>query len=254
MSVADVSVPKTALTPKLTTASAVLRDLFIVTWAVPEAAVRALVPAEIVLDRLPGADGQLQAFLQLVFALREDARWSPLPASLGEDYHQATLQVLTRVGEERGTLVLKHFTGSTRVAGTLFPVSRAVDEARFHVYVAGDPARQTFSKLAVKVTTDAVQVHLRAEAEERPETTPIGRWSDTVRFLTQRPNLLHPARLDKEGFTLFRTEHAPLNPRAARLTHQILRPWDDLELGEPLLALYQAELPVTTTPPKRFKP
>lgn len=254
MSVAEITRTTATTTPKLTSASSVLRDLFIATWAVPEAAVRALVPDGVVLDRLPSPEGHPLAFLQLVCALREDARWSPLPASMGEDFHQATLQVLTRHGDDRSVFVLKHFTGSTRVAGTLFPVSKVVEEARFNVYVAGDPARQTFSKLAFKVTTDAVQVHVRAEAIERPETTPVGHWSDAVRFLTQRPLALHPARLEKEGQTLFRTEHAPLNPRAAQLTHRIIRPWDDLELGEPLLTLYQAELPVTTTPPRRHKP
>lgn len=237
--------------PKVATATATLRDLFIVTWAIPEAAARTLVPEGIVLDRLPNSEGELQAFVQFVFALREDARWSPLPSQWGNDYHEATLQVLTRTHGERSAYVVKHFTGNSRVAGTLFPFTKAVEEGHFHVYVAGDPARQTFEKLGIKITTDAVQVHLRGEVSDTPETTPVGRWHDAVAFLTERPLALHPARLPKEAITLFKTEHLPLVPRAVKLTHRVLRPLDTLALGEPILALYQAELTVTAHGPKR---
>jgi hypothetical protein len=79
----------------------------------------------------------------------------------------------------------------------------------------------------------------------------IGPWHESVRFLTRLERQLHPARLSKDGQSLFRTQHPPLSPRAATLTHQVVRPFDDLELGEPLLALYQAELPVTNLPIKQ---
>ena len=240
---------RTAL--KVATGTAVLRDLFIVTWAIPEEAARTLVPEGIVLDRLPGEDGQLQAFVQLTFALRDDSRWSPLPAVLGDDYHEAVLQVLTRTDNERSTYVLKHYAGNTRVASALFPFSRAVEEGRFHVYISGDPARHTFEKLGVKVTTDAVRVHVRAEVEDIPEVTSLGRWHDAVTFLTQREHVFHPARLSKEGTTLFKVEHPPLTPFAAKLTYRIVRPLDEIELGEPVLALYQPELVITSYPPKR---
>ncbi|MCX6365486.1 MAG: hypothetical protein NTX57_02105 [Armatimonadetes bacterium] len=236
---------------KVATASAVLRDLFIVTWSAPMEKLQALVPPGTTLERLPRSDGQLVGFVQVIFALRENARWSPLPSQLGEDYQEATLQVLTRTENERSAAVIKHFVSSTTIATSLLPFSRVAEESRFSVYVAGDPARQTFERLGVKVTTHAVQLHLRAECAETPEATMIGSWHESVRFLTRLERQLHPARLSKDGQSLFRTQHPPLSPRAATLTHQVVRPFDDLELGEPLLALYQAELPVTNLPIKQ---
>jgi hypothetical protein len=238
--------------PKAVTASATLRDLFIATWTAPLEKLQAMVPAGITLERLPDSDGKLVGFVQVIFALRENARWSPLPSQLGEDYLETTLQVLTRSGSERTAFVVKHFVESTQVAASLTPFSRAVDESRYNVYVAGDPARQTFERLAFKLTTHGVQVHVRAEACETPERTLIGSWHESVAFLSRLGQQLHPARLPKDSLSLLRTEHPPLAPRAAKVTHQLLRPFDDLELGEPLMALYQPELSVTSLPIKRM--
>lgn len=258
MSVQETEAPAPTITqaplrtlPKVATASATLRDVFIVTWAVPVEKLQGIVPAGVTLERLPNSDGQLVGFVQLVFALRDDARWSPLPALMGDDFHETTLQLLTRTDGERSAFVVAHFVGSTQAAGTLTAFTRVVEEARFHVYIAGDPARQTFARLGIKLTTHAVQVHLRAEACETPERTLIGSWHESVAFLTRFNRQLHLARLSKEALSLFRTEHLPLTPCAARLTHQVVRPFDNLELGEPVLALYQAELPVTSLPIKR---
>lgn len=248
--------PQTNTAPSLTvskvaSASAVLRDLLIVTWAAPATAVQALVPPGTILERLPSSEGELLGFVQLVFALREDARWSPLPSQLGEDYHEATLQVLTRTETGPAATVVKHLVSSSQVATSLLPFSRVVEDARFHVYVAGDPARQTFERMGAKLTTHAVQVHVRAEACEVPTQTIFGSWSQSVAFVSRLAQQWHPARLPKESQNLFRTEHTPLAPVAAKLTHQIVRPFDALELGEPILALYQAELPVKNPPIKR---
>ena len=236
---------------KVATASAVLRDLFLVTWTAPLEKLQALVPPGTTLERLPNSDGQLVGFVQVVFALRENARWSPLPSQFGEDYQEATLQVLTRTENERSAAVIKHFVASTAIATSLLPFSRVAEEGRFNVYVAGDPARQTFERLGVKATTHAIQLHLRAERMETPEATMIGPWHESVTFLTRLERQYHPTRLSKDGLSLFRTQHPPLSPCTAKLTHQIVRPFDDLELGEPLLVLYQAELPVTNLPIKR---
>ena len=244
-------VAKTRTLPKVATASAVLRDLFIVTWAVSPEKAQALVPAGVLLERLPNEQGELVAFAQLVVALRDDARWSPLPQQLGDDFHEATLQILTRTGTERSAFVIKHFVDSTPVATSLAAFTRVVDEARFNVYVAGDPARQTFDRLGIKLTTHAIQVHVRAEVTETPEKTSIGPWHETVRFLTRLECQLHPPRLTKEGMSVFRSQHPPLTPFAAKLTHQIVRPLESLELGEPLVAFYQAELPITNLPIRR---
>lgn len=250
-SVATAPQVQTKTASKVASATAVLHDLLIVTWTIPAELLQPLVPAGTVLERLPSAEGTLVGFVQLVFALRDDARWSVLPAAMGEDFHEATLQVLTRVESRPAAFVLKHFVASTQIATTLMPFTVAVEEARFNVYVAGDPARQTFNKLGIKLTTHSVQVHVRGEATELPERTLIGPWHESVRFLSRLESQYHPARLPKDSQTLFRTEHPALSPVAVKLTHQIVRPFDDLELGEPVLALYQAELPVTNLPLRR---
>ena len=258
MSVLESETPAPSVTrasprmlPKIATASALLRDLFIVTWAAPLEKLQSMVPAGTVLERLPNHEGQLVGFVQVVFALWDAARWSPLPASLGDDFHETTLQILTRTEGERSAFVVTQFVGSTQMTTTLLPFTRAAEEARFQFYLAGDPARQTFEKLGLKITTHSTQVHLRAEVCETPEQTLIGPWHESVAFLSRLAQQYHPARLPKDSLSLFRTDHPPLTPRAATVTHQILRPFDELELGEPVLALYQAELPVTSLPIKR---
>lgn len=242
---------RTKTASKVASATAVLHDLLIVTWAVPADSLQSLVPAGTTLERLPCEDGSLVGFVQLLFALRDDARWSVLPASLGDDFHEATLQVLTRDTDGPSAFVVKHFVASTQIATSLMPFTQAAEEARFHVYVAGDPARQTFEKLGIKLTTHSVQVHVRGEATELPERTLVGPWLESVTFFSRLERQVHPGRLPKDSQTLFRTEHPPLKPVAMKLTHQIVRPFDNLELGEPLLALYQAELPVTNLPIRR---
>jgi Uncharacterized conserved protein (COG2071) len=236
---------------KVASATAVLHDLLVVTWAVPADKLAPLVPAGTILERLPDSEGTLLGFVQLVFALRDDARWSLLPASMGEDFHEITLQVLTRTEQGPSAFVVQHFVDSSQIAASLLPFTQTTEEGRFHVYVAGDPARQTFERIGVKLTTHSVQVHLRGEATETPERTLIGPWHQSVSFLSRLSHQCHSARLPKNSLSVFRTEHPPLKPMAVKLTHQIVRPFDALELGEPLLAFYQAELPLTSLPIRR---
>src|SRR5205085_1349949 len=56
-----------------------LRPLLLVTWAVPAARVRPLVPAALELDTVPGADGAPLALLTVAAVFNVQAHWWLLP-------------------------------------------------------------------------------------------------------------------------------------------------------------------------------
>ena len=121
------------------TTTATLRDMLLVTWALPADRLRPHVPAALPLDRLPGPDGASLAFVQVLIALRLGARWSPLPNTWGESFRQAEVRALVRVDGRRGAFVLRSYVSHAALASALLPVARSVDEGRFSFYVAGDP-------------------------------------------------------------------------------------------------------------------
>lgn len=235
--------------------TATLRDLLLVTWAVPESRLRPHVPETLPLERLPGPDGEPLAFVQLWSALRLGARWSPLPGAWGDSFRQAELRALVRVDGRRGAFVLRGFVSHAPLAGALYPVARNVEEGRFSLFVDGDPARQRFERLVLSVATERPQIEVEAEAAETPATLPpLGAWEPATEFLTHRPQVYHAARVPKGGITLVPTHHASPTPQAARIVRARLESLtgpgilSDDELAQPLAAHFQDTLEVTSYP------
>jgi hypothetical protein len=236
------------------TTQATLKDMLVVTWAVSEETLRPLVPAPLLLDRLPGPDGQLMGFVQASFALRLGARWTPLPAEAGDSYHHADVRILTRSqSNKRGAYVLKSYVGKGEIYNALYPVSRAIEDAKFTVFVAGDPAKKTFEKMSVRATVEALELHLVTEATETPEQTNFGRWTEFAQFLTDREQICHPARLSKTAITLLPTQLDHPTPIAVKCTLGIVTTLSALNLGEPVAACYVPSVTVTGFPARPYR-
>ena len=181
MSVADPEsipaeiVPETKPEAKIKAApgksTSVLRDVLLVTYAVPENLVRPHVPQGIGLDRLPGDDGEAMAFVQTVCAYCEESRVSLLPSDIGGAYHQITHRVLTRTENKRGTFTLRTYlsTGEAHIAQRA--LSRDADFARVWLYIGGNPAGKTVENYSLRMVGDLGQVNFEvraAPAESKP--------------------------------------------------------------------------------------
>ena len=239
----------------LATATATLRDLLIVTWAVPEEKLRPLVPESLPLDRLPTADG-LCGFVQFTCALHEATRWSPLPEALGDSYHRADVRVLVRPedGDAQGVpgaFVIASYVSAPGIVGALYPVAKGADEGRFTLHVAGNPATETFSGYTVRISTDGIQAEVEVKnAPEGAPTTPFGPWESLTPYLTGRPSQLWAARVGA-GLTLFPTHQEPLAAQPGVLVRAQLSALPGIDLSEAVAVHYQPALASTAYPPRK---
>ena len=184
--------PKAAPRPKASpgTNTALLRDVLLITYAVPEKLVRPHVPPGLVLDRLPGEDGEALAFVQTVCAFHDEARWSPLPSGLGQSYHQIAHRVLTRNNGVRGAMTLRTYlsTGEAHIAQRA--LSRDADFARFWVYISGDPVRGPVKNYSLRSVGDLgqtnVEVRAQPPAEETLTPTPFASLEEMTDFFVRR--------------------------------------------------------------------
>ncbi|MES2459449.1 MAG: DUF2071 domain-containing protein [Armatimonadota bacterium] len=174
------------------TITGTLRDYLVVTWAVPADKVRPQVPAELPLDVLPNASGELTAFLQVVCFYGENIHWSPLQNDpLAQSYHQVTYRLLTRYKNKRGAFNLRSYFSTEEVRNTQRVVAREVDYARFFVHINGDPARNTYSSYNLRAVGDRGQtsVEVTFDASEAAETTsastPFADFDEMAQYLTQ---------------------------------------------------------------------
>lgn len=152
-------------------AVAVLRDVLLVTYAVPEKLVRPHIPPGLPLDRLPGENGDALAFVQTVCAYHDEARWSVLPSHMGQSYHQIAHRVLTRKNGKRGAFNFRTYlsTGEAHLAQRA--LSRDADFARFSVYISGNPARGPYQTYSLRAVGDLGQTNLEVRARPAEETT-----------------------------------------------------------------------------------
>ncbi len=237
----------------IVTATATLRDLLVVTWAVPESELRPLVPDTLPLDRLPGEGGALFGFVQLTCALHEATRWSPLPEALGDSYHRADVRVLVRPEHgDPGVFVLHSYISAPGIVGALFPVTKGADEGRFKLHVAGNPVHDAFSSYTVRVSTDGIQAEATVQPTLEPPATPFGPWETLTPYLTQRLPHFWAARVGS-GLTLIPTHHEPLAPKPGVLESATLRALTGIGLGEAVAVHYQRSLAVTGYPPRAWK-
>jgi Uncharacterized conserved protein (COG2071) len=235
----------------LATATGTLRDLLIVTWAVPEEKLRSFVPESLPLDRLPTAEG-LCGFVQFTCALHEATRWSPLPEALGDSYHRADVRVLVRPESgDPGAFVVASYISAPGIVGALYPVAKGADEGRFKFHLAGNPAIGSFTGGTVRVSTDGTQAEIVVkDAPQGAPTTPFGTWESLTPYFTNRPSQLWAARVGA-GLTLFPTHHEPLTPQPGVLVSAQLAALPGIDLTEAVAVHYQTTLASTAYPPRK---
>ena len=198
----DTSEAKIKAAPGKSTS--VLRDVLLVTYAVPEKLVRPHVPQGIGLDRLPGDDGEAMAFVQTVCAYCEESRVSLLPSDIGGAYHQITHRVLTRTENKRGTFTLRTYlsTGEAHIAQRA--LSRDADFARVWLYIGGNPAGKTVENYSLRMVGDLGQVNLEVRAmpaESKPSESgepakapaPFASLAEMTDFFTARKEIFFRA-------------------------------------------------------------
>jgi hypothetical protein len=241
-----------------TTSTSILRDLMIVTYAVPAERVVGALPAGLPAEILPGPEGDPVAFVQVVTAFVEDARWSPLPGGVGRSFHQASYRILTRYEKRRGAFHWRTFVSTTETHATKRALDNYADYARFSFFIDGDPARSAYRKYSLRAVGDLGKTEIEVRALSEPPTPPIpfGSLTDMVGFLTLREDHFADAPLLKHRYTLFAQSHDPLTPiygevNSAKLTPfllaGILKPE---ELGRPLCVLLQPALTIFSRPPR----
>jgi hypothetical protein len=187
------------------TLSATMRDLLVITYAVPADTVRPHIPEKLPLDMLPDPEGERLAFVQTLCAYHESARWSPLPEHVGSSYHQVSHRVLTRREGKRGAFVFRTYVSTSEAHGTQRSAARDADYGRFSVYIDGDPARGTYKSYSIRAVGDlgktAVEVKALAETPEAPPA-PFGKFEEMIAFLTDRSENYFRASAPKAGIGL----------------------------------------------------
>lgn len=261
------------------TFAATLRDLLVVTYAVPPARVAPHLPPGLVLDRLPGPEGEPIAFVQVLCAFHEDARWSPLPGGVGQDFHQVTYRVLARKAAKEkenkdsksisvpGVWVLRTFVSASELHLTQRAVGREADFARFSLYIDGDPARGTYRSYSVRAVGDTgiTDLKVRILPDAPPPPIPFGKTEDMVAFLTGREENYYRASVPKDAVGLLPTRQGPLSPVWGELTSARLTALTDpkarqgldiltaAELTNPLAVFVQPALTLYSYPPRLAK-
>ena len=250
-----------------TTATFTLRDLLVLTYAVPAEAVRPHVPESIALDMLPSVEGERMAFIQTTCAYHENARWSMLPEKAGgQSFHQITYRVLTRREGRRGAFALRTYVSSDEGRLAQRGISRDADFARFDIYIAGDPARATYDgyKLRAQGDVGRTQIDARALPTLNPMPFPFGSMGELASFLVDRPDNYFRASFPKTGIGVVTQDYGPLiapfPPVALELTEAPrLTLWTGLDLlpandpPKPYAALVFPSVTVTSHPPRFAK-
>lgn len=238
-----------------------LRDLLIVSYAVPAERARVYVPDALPLDTFPGPDGARLAFLQTTCAFHENVRWSPLAGNgPGLSFHQSAYRILTRRNGRRGAFVLRTAvsTASAHLLGRA--VAREVDEANFFVHVPGDPTGKRCDGYTLRAVGERGQTALdvRGLPQDAPiPAVPFADRNEMVFFLCQREeNYFETAT---GGLGMIPVEHKPLRPVSAELVAARLSLWTDWgllfpdDLLRPVSVLVQPAVALTAFPPRRVK-
>jgi hypothetical protein len=255
-----------------TMTTATLRDQLIVTYAVPPERVASLIPAGLTLDRLPSAEGDITAFVQVMCGLYQAARWSPLPEFVGDAFYQILYRVLVRrtvVGnqeqakpERRPAVWILHTFASTterHIARRL--VDREVDFARIRLFVDGDPARNLYSSYRLRAETDNGPTYLSASFENVPQTVPapFGSLADMTAFLTERNEQFFRLSVPGSAVGLIPLRHDPVTALSGTLTEARVAPFINArilsveEAKAPQSVLLVPALTVHAFPPRPIK-
>lgn len=244
-----------------TTTTSILRDLLIVTYAVPAGRVAGILPDGLPADVLPGADGELVAFVQTVCAFHENSRWSPLPDGAGRSFHQASYRILTRREKRRSAFEWRTFVSTSETHAAKRTLDNHADYARFSFFIDGDPARASYRRYTIRAVGDLGKTELEVCAlpEPPPVPAPFGSLADMTDFLTRRDDYYADAPLLKTRYALTAQTHDLLNPVYAELTAAKLTPFTlagvltAQEALTPLCVLLQPSLTIYSRPPRLVK-
>lgn len=259
----------------LTAAATTLRDRLVLTWAVPEDRVRPHLPDGVLPDRLPFADGELRAFLQVEYALHQLPYLTRFTGFMGgtlPGFHQVTYRVLTRRTKDGqsfpGTFDLRTFVSVSELHLTKRAVQHQADFARFNVFVDGDPARGTYRLMRVRASGDlgVTQIEARGLDAAPPVPPPFTSFDTLTGFLSNRAEVLFRASLPKNriGVTPLQMASTVLDRATVPLRYGTLvsarcTPWTDLrlltaeEIMAPLVVTIEAETTVQALPPRLLK-
>jgi hypothetical protein len=236
-----------------------LRDLMVVTYAVPVDRVRPQVPESLALDMLPSPEGDRLAFVQTLCAFHENAHWSVLPLrTRGQSFHQITYRVLTRRAGRRGAFALRTYVSTDEGRAAQRALSRDAGFARFALYIAGDPARGAYSRYTLRAQGDQGQTQVEARAIDPVVPSPFTTAEALTTFLIDRPDNYFRASAPKSGIGLLPQQYGA--PAAATFAELVAPPrlslWSTLGLGSPeelqtpYVTLLIPSVTVTSLPPR----
>jgi hypothetical protein len=247
------------------TATSSLLDLVVITWAVPTESVASLVPKGLDLDRLPDAEGNVTAFVQLTCALQAGRRWSPLPAQTGDAFHRADIRVLVRTPEKTAaTFLLQTYLSTEEARWGMRAVAKDAHFGRFALHIAGNPALGACDRYELTLRDDASQTtQIVAEAitvgsgegvGEIDAPAPFASNKDMASFLLARDESYYAGSISGVGkvpFTRSEYNAKPMRLLSARvpfLTAKGILSAD--ALASPLCVLYQSGLVSNVYPPR----
>lgn len=256
--------------PTMTTAT--VRDLLYVTYAVPPERLTEHIPTGLALDRLPNADGDVTAFVQVVCGLYQSARWSPLPEFVGDAFYQVTYRVLIRrtipattegaKPEKRaGVWALHSFANTSERHLSQRLVDRAADFARISLFIDGDPARDLYDYYRIRSEADTGQTYLTVKFDKDAPSVPapFGNEADMTAFLTQRTEQFFRLSVPGPAVGLLPIRQGALSPIRGELVSARVTPLIDTgiltndEAQKPLAVLLQPSLTVHAFPPRPIK-
>lgn len=161
-------------------------------FAFPEAVVRALVPPSLTLDLHDGL-----AFVTVAMVWTRDLRPTVLPAALGQDFFLAGYRVFTRLQEPsgrrlRGLRILRSATDKRAMvlSGNLMTGYR-YEHVAVRVVEAGSVLHVTTMNRAGTVTLD-VQIDIADAHVALPSGSPFRDWTEARRFAGPMPFSFSP--------------------------------------------------------------
>ena len=243
------------------TATLQLTDIVVLTYAVPVERVAPLLPCGFVADVLPDSEGNPRAFVQIMCAFVEEARWSPAPKGSGEAYREITYRVLGRVDKTKpGAYLLRSFYTADGMYLAQRALHKNADFARASVHISGDPVRGVFDGYQLRTTADRGTTEWELVAADTDVVpAPFGTLADMTRFLMRRESVYFAPSAAPSGWQ----GHAPVAfpaempaPTLVKLVSARLTPWREwgvLSVEDalaPQSALYVPSLTVTAYPPR----
>jgi uncharacterized protein DUF2071 len=196
-------------------ASLTFEHLLFVSYAVPPERIRPLVPPELVLDTIVGADG---GPLALVSAVAFHVRGASGPGGLTIPLDAAQLNLRTYVRPTGRSLYFIRAEIGSRPLGMLGEIGlRGASPAPILLAPDYDAATGRYRGYEVRCFSPAGAVWIEVVGEEVDTPPPAGfdSWQAAGRFVADRPVGFASSTLG--GYVRLDVDHAPLEPAVGRL-------------------------------------